>query len=101
MLHRPRSERAGCRSIPEPSPRVPCSTGAWTYWARMSSSKDMFTGLIEAVGHVGEVPTTPGGGRIAIRTTIAPGLSLGESVSVNGVCLTVAHRDEASFYTDI
>ena len=46
----------------------------------------MFTGLIEAVGHVGHMGTTDAGLRIRIRTAIAPDLSDGESVSVNGVC---------------
>jgi riboflavin synthase len=61
----------------------------------------MFTGLIEAVGHVGEVSATPAGRRISIRTSIAPGLSDGESVSVNGVCLTVARHDQAAFFADV
>ena len=61
----------------------------------------MFTGLIEAVGRVGEVTHTGTGLRIGVRTAIAADLSDGESVSVNGVCLTVAYRDPAAFYADI
>lgn len=61
----------------------------------------MFTGLIEAVGHVVHVGTTDAGLRIRIRTAIAPDLSDGESVSVNGVCLTVAQRDVSEFAADI
>jgi len=61
----------------------------------------MFTGLIETVGHVGDVGTTDAGLRIRIQTGIAPELSDGESVSVNGVCLTVALRDSSTFTADI
>ena len=67
----------------------------------MSSSKAMFTGLIEAVGLVAEVAPTGKGLRIGIRTPLASELSDGESVSVNGVCLTVSHTDAAQFYADI
>jgi riboflavin synthase len=61
----------------------------------------MFTGLIEAVGHVGQVAPTPGGLRIHIQTPLTRELADGESVSVNGVCLTVAQRDAAAFLADI
>ena len=49
----------------------------------------MFTGLIEAVGEIADVSTSPGGYRIRIRTTLAPELAAGDSLAVNGVCLTV------------
>ena len=61
----------------------------------------MFTGLIEAVGRVGQMTQTGSGLRITIRTQIAVGLTDGESVSVNGVCLTVAQRDATGFSADI
>jgi riboflavin synthase len=61
----------------------------------------MFTGLIETVGRVGEISRTANGLRIAIRTDIAADLADGESVSVNGVCLTVAQRDATGFAADI
>ena len=61
----------------------------------------MFTGLIEAVGHVGQVAPTQAGLRIHIQTSMTRELSEGESVSVNGVCLTVAQRDTTAFLADI
>jgi riboflavin synthase len=48
----------------------------------------MFTGLIESVGEVAEVRPIESGFRIRIRTAIAAELRDGESVAVNGVCLT-------------
>jgi riboflavin synthase len=61
----------------------------------------MFTGLIEAVGHVDQVAPTEAGLRIRIETTMARELNDGESVSVNGVCLTVAQREANAFVADI
>jgi len=49
----------------------------------------MFTGLVEAVGAVAEVAAVPGGRRVRIRTALAPELRPGDSLSVDGVCLTV------------
>ena len=49
----------------------------------------MFTGLVESVGTVAELAPAPGGWRVRLRTTLAPELRLGDSVSVDGVCLTV------------
>jgi riboflavin synthase len=48
----------------------------------------MFTGLIEAVGTIAEVRPVESGFRIRIRTAIAADVREGESVAVNGVCLT-------------
>ena len=58
----------------------------------------MFTGLVEALGRIERV-TDEGSGR---RLTVAwPGLpdplALGESMAVNGCCLTVVAADGASF----
>ena len=49
----------------------------------------MFTGLIESVGEVLEVRPIGAGFRIRIRTASAAELRQGESIAVNGVCLTV------------
>lgn len=49
----------------------------------------MFTGLIESLGHVADVKPTSSGFRVRISTSLAGELALGESVAVNGVCLTV------------
>lgn len=48
----------------------------------------MFTGLIEAVGTIADVRPVESGFRIRIRTAIAADIREGESVAVNGVCLT-------------
>ena len=56
----------------------------------------MFTGLVEGVGELIERKPTSGGFRLRIGTPLAPELKPGDSLAVNGVCLTVilAERDE-------
>ena len=56
----------------------------------------MFTGLVEGVGELVERKPTSGGFRLRIATPLAPELKPGDSLAVNGVCLTVilAERDE-------
>ena len=60
----------------------------------------MFTGLIEAVGEVTGRAATTGGQRISIRSPLSAELNLGDSVAVNGVCLTVVKTD-AAFHADV
>ena len=51
----------------------------------------MFTGLIEAVGTIeAERPLPGGGARLTVRAPMAAELIPGESIAVDGVCLTVA-----------
>ncbi len=61
----------------------------------------MFTGLIEAVGTVAELKTAAGGFRIRIQTSLATDLSPGDSLAVNGVCLTVIAADGGEVHADI
>jgi riboflavin synthase len=49
----------------------------------------MFTGLIESVGIVERVGKRLDGLRLALATDLAAQLTAGESLAVNGVCLTV------------
>ena len=58
----------------------------------------MFTGLVEALGELADCTETPAGYRLRIATPLAAELGLGDSLAVNGVCLTVvaASRDEIS-----
>jgi len=59
----------------------------------------MFTGLIEAVGEVLTFEQMPGGARLVLATPLGGSLQIGESVAVNGVCLTVVeHNDHAAAF---
>jgi riboflavin synthase len=61
----------------------------------------MFTGLIEAIGEVAEIKPTPGGFRLRLTTAIAPEVAAGDSLSVNGVCLTAVSSDADGIHADI
>lgn len=61
----------------------------------------MFTGLIESIGEIVEMKPTPAGFRVRMKAPIAPELTPGESVAVNGVCLTVVSADSAGFHADV
>ena len=61
----------------------------------------MFTGLIEATGEVVEVKRTPAGVRIRFSTPLAKEVTSGDSIAVNGVCLTVVSSDSDGFHADI
>ena len=58
----------------------------------------MFTGLIEAIGRIEAVDSAGGTGRrVRIAAPFAADLKLGDSVAVNGVCVTVAAADREAF----
>lgn len=61
----------------------------------------MFTGLVEAVGEVTELAPTPSGFRLSVATDLAGGLAVGDSVAVNGVCLTAVRAEAGSVHADI
>lgn len=61
----------------------------------------MFTGLIESVGEIAEVTPVDAGFNLRIASAIAADLRLGESVAVNGVCLTVVENTSGSFSAEI
>ena len=52
----------------------------------------MFTGLIEDLGRVEAVERTDDGVRLTVATPLAAELRDGDSVAVNGVCLTAVGR---------
>ena len=61
----------------------------------------MFNGLIETLGELAELKAIPAGFRIRVVTSLAAELDLGESIAVNGVCLTVVHTDGDAFHAEI
>lgn len=71
-----------------------CSDPTW-------SSRDMFTGLIEAVGQVAGLEHSGSGSRVRIATGLAGELRPGDSLAVNGVCLTVTLAEGGEVQADI
>ncbi|MDU5161523.1 MAG: riboflavin synthase, partial [Winkia neuii] len=61
----------------------------------------MVTGLGEATGKILAVTDNEGGKRIKISAPFASSLSFGESVAVNGVCLTVVDFADDGFTADV
>ena len=61
----------------------------------------MFTGLVKDLGTVTAVDSTPDGVRIGVRTALAPEISEGDSVAVNGVCLTATRIADGAFAADV
>jgi riboflavin synthase len=61
----------------------------------------MFTGLIETTGTIKKIDASEQGSIIEIATTLAPGLKHGDSVAVNGVCLTATQLTPESFSADV
>ena len=61
----------------------------------------MFTGLIEAVGRVAALDHTAGGTAVTIATGLACELAAGDSLAVNGVCLTVTSGTQERVSADI
>ncbi len=61
----------------------------------------MFTGLIADLGEVARREESGEGIRLAVRTRLAGELAEGDSVAVNGVCLTATAVQDGSFAADV
>ena len=61
----------------------------------------MFTGLVQDLGRIDAVDSTDDGVRLVVRTGLAGELSTGDSVAVNGVCLTATAVTDSSFAADV
>ena len=60
----------------------------------------MFTGLVQDIGCVESVEGGAEGARLRIATNLGPEIGLGDSVAVNGVCLTATEADASGFATE-
>ncbi|WP_017587339.1 riboflavin synthase [Nocardiopsis ganjiahuensis] len=65
----------------------------------------MFTGIVEELGKVTSIESAGAGGEAALLTVHGPLVSSdakhGDSISVNGVCLTVVGQGEGTFTADV
>jgi riboflavin synthase len=61
----------------------------------------MFTGLIESLGRIDDVHTHAGGRRVRVTTSLAAELVAGDSIAVNGVCLTAVDVTRDSVSADL
>ena len=63
----------------------------------------MFTGIVTAVGNIASVTPTAGGVRIAVAAgdlNLSDG-QIGESIAVDGVCLTAVEISRVGFSADV
>lgn len=62
----------------------------------------MFTGIIEGFGTLAELRTTGKGNRMAVEADFSlEGVGIGDSIAVNGACLTAVRLDGHRFYVDL
>jgi riboflavin synthase len=61
----------------------------------------MFTGLVADLGVVEGLQPNGAGATIAVRTALAPELAHGDSVAINGVCLTAVEIGAHHFSADV
>jgi riboflavin synthase len=61
----------------------------------------MFTGLVQDLGRVQEALSSSDGVRLAVSTPLAAELGEGDSVAVNGVCLTATAVHDGSFAAEV
>jgi len=61
----------------------------------------MFTGLIHELGTVERFESTSGGARLHVELPLTTDLVAGESVAINGVCLTALNGSTSTFVADL
>ena len=62
----------------------------------------MFTGLIETIGEVREIVSNDLGAKLSFSADFEDNnVKLGDSISVNGVCLTISKIENNNCYTDV
>ena len=63
----------------------------------------MFTGIVQAQGNIKEIRSSNKGAVFVLNSNSLDlsDVSIGDSIAVNGVCLTVTQLDDNSFSTDI
>ncbi len=63
----------------------------------------MFTGVVEAVGHITEARARSGGRRLSVETRglNVSDIAVGDSIALNGCCLTVVEMDGATLGFDV
>src|SRR5688572_15313353 len=62
----------------------------------------MFTGIVEAFGTIADVAEVDGGRRLLLGVgALAAGMDIGDSLAVNGVCLTAVALDNGQVAVDV
>ena len=69
---------------------------------KSKAGEEMFTGIVEEVGKIRHIALGGQSGKIAVRAKkVLEGTKIGDSIAVNGVCLTVVSMQPDGFTADI
>jgi riboflavin synthase len=61
----------------------------------------LFTGLVQELGTVEELARTPDGAKVTVASRLAESLREGDSIAINGVCLTAVSVHDHRFDADV
>ena len=67
----------------------------------------MFTGIVAAVGRINAISPLAAGPDAGVRLTVHAGglplqdVAIGDSIAINGACMTVTEKTEQDFYVDV
>jgi riboflavin synthase len=61
----------------------------------------MFTGLIADLGEITQLDRSDGGVRLTVASSLTPEIREGDSIAVNGVCLTATGIEDGAFAVDV
>lgn len=62
----------------------------------------MFSGIVEETGYVAQLEVRPGGATCTVQAqTVLDDVKIGDSIAVNGACLTVVGHDDTSFMVEL
>ncbi len=61
----------------------------------------MFTGIVESVATIAEIAVSGDGARITVRHPLAHDVGIGDSVAINGTCLTVVDLHDETLGFDV
>lgn len=76
--------------------------GTWYLCLGNRERRAMFTGIVEELGHVQRMLPGARAGKIVIAaSTVLEGTRIGDSIAVNGVCLTVVELGDDAFTADV
>ncbi len=65
-----------------------------------AKGRHMFTGIIDHIGHIESIEEIASGLRLGIDTQFKD-LTIGESIAIDGACLTVVDHQSSHFFTEL
>ncbi|WP_025209396.1 riboflavin synthase [Hippea sp. KM1] len=61
----------------------------------------MFSGIVEEVGRVSSIRQMPKGKRLSVNASLSKLVGLGDSIAVNGACMTVVEKSDNEVFFDV